>query len=87
MTPRWRDFMRFQIERNRSLYAQAMPGIAMLNRDGRFAIAAAADLYRGILSAIERADYDVFTRRAYVSGWGKLRMLPGTWWRSRVDYA
>jgi 15-cis-phytoene synthase len=84
VTDRWRAFMRFQIERNRSLYAQAMPGIGLLNRDGRFAIAAAADLYRGILDAIERADYDVFTRRAFFGTWGKLRMLPGIWWRSRT---
>lgn len=80
---RWRAFMRFQIERNRRLYAEAMPGIAMLNRDGRFAIGAAAELYRGILSAIEANDYDVFGRRAYVGAWGKVRKLPGIWWRSR----
>lgn len=83
VTARWREFMRFQIARNRRLYDEAMPGIRLLNRDGRFAIAAAADLYRGILSAIEANDYDVFRRRAYVGTWGKLRRLPGTWWRSR----
>ena len=83
VTDRWRAFMRFQLDRNRRLYAEAMPGISMLNRDGRFAIAAAADLYRGILNAIEANDYDVFTRRAYVGAWGKVRMLPGIWWRSR----
>ena len=83
VTDRWRAFMRFQLDRNRRLYAEAMPGISMLNSDGRFAIAAAADLYRGILNAIEANDYDVFTRRAYVGAWGKVRMLPGIWWRSR----
>jgi phytoene synthase len=83
VTDRWRAFMRFQIERNRRLYAEAMPGIRLLNKDGRFAIVAAADLYRGILRAIEANDYDVFTRRAYVGAWGKVRMLPGIWWRSR----
>ena len=83
VTDRWRAFMRFQLDRNRRLYAEAMPGISMLNGDGRFAIAAAADLYRGILNAIEANDYDVFTRRAYVGTWGKVRMLPGIWWRSR----
>jgi len=83
VTDRWRAFMRFQVERNRRLYIEAMPGISMLNRDGRFAIAAAAELYRGILNAIEANDYDVFGRRAYVGKWGKLRMLPGIWWRSR----
>ncbi len=83
VTDRWRDFMRFQIERNRRLYAESLPGIGLLHKDGRFAISAAAALYQGILDAIERADYDVFSHRAYVGKWGKLRMLPGIWWRSR----
>lgn len=83
VTDRWRAFMRFQIERNRRLYAESLPGIALLHKDGRFAIAAAARLYCGILDAIERADYDVFAQRAYVGSWSKLRMLPGIWWSSR----
>lgn len=80
---RWRAFMRFQIDRTRRLYAEAWPGIALLNGDGRLAVAAAAELYRAILSDIEAHDYDVFSRRARVSTWGKLRRLPGIWWRSR----
>jgi len=83
VTENWRAFMRFQIARNRRLYAESMAGIAMLNQDGRFAIGAAAELYGGILDAIERADYDVFAYRAYLGKWSKIRMLPGIWWRSR----
>ena len=79
---RWRKFMCFQIERNRRLYAEAWPGIALLDPHGRLAIAAAAKLYEGILDDIERHDYDVFNRRAYVSKWAKLTMLPGIWWQS-----
>ena len=78
---RWRAFLRFQIERNHRLYVEANPGIALLHKDGRFAVAAASDLYRAILSDIERHDYDVFHRRAHVSTWGKVHRLPGTWWR------
>ncbi len=80
---RWRRFMRFQITRNRRLYAEAWPGIAMLNRDGRVAVAAAGELYRAILDDIEAHDYDVFQRRAHVGSWGKLSRLPGIWWRNR----
>jgi phytoene synthase len=80
---RWRALMRFQIERARLLYSEAMPGIALLHRDGRFAIAAAAELYRGILEDIEAHDMDVFARRAHVGRWGKLRRLPGIWWRAQ----
>jgi phytoene synthase len=81
---RWRAFMRFQIDRTRRLYAEAMPGIALLDPSGRFAIAAAAELYRAILDDIAIHDYDVFTRRAHVSALGKLRRLPGIWWRMRT---
>jgi phytoene synthase len=80
--PRWQAFMAFQIERNRRLYAESWPGIAMLDRRGRFAIAAAADLYRAILTDIEQHKGDVFTRRAHVSLRGKVRRLPGIWWRA-----
>jgi len=80
---RWRAFMRFQIERNRQLYAEAWPGIGRLHPDGRLAVAAAAEIYRAILSDIEAHDYDVFRRRAHVSGAAKLSSLPGIWWRSQ----
>ncbi len=80
---RWREFMRFQIGRNRRLYAEAWPGIAMLNKDGRLAVAVAAELYCAILQDIEVHDYDVFQRRAQVDKWGKVSRLPGIWWRSR----
>lgn len=80
---RWRDFMQFQIERNRTLYAESQPGIGLLKSDGRFAIAAAADLYQAILSDIERHDFDVFNRRAHIGALGKLSRLPGIWLRSR----
>ena len=79
---RWRAFMRFQIERNRCLYAEANPGIALLNSDGRFAVAAAGELYRAILSDIEAHGYDVFNRRAHVTAWGKVRRLPCIWWHN-----
>jgi 15-cis-phytoene synthase len=80
---RWRQFMRFQIARTRQLYEEAWPGIKLLNKDGRFSIGVAADVYRAILDDIEAHDYDVFNRRAHVTTWGKLRRLPRLWWQSR----
>lgn len=84
VTPRWKKFVRFQIERVRRMYAEARPGIAMLKGDGRFAIAAAADLYEAILEDIENHDYDVFSRRAHLGAWGKLRRLPEIWLRTQT---
>ena len=81
---RWTAFLRFQIARNRQLYAAAAPGISLLHPSGRFAIGAAAELYQAILSDIERHAGDVFSRRAHVGAFGKLRRLPGIWWRSQI---
>lgn len=81
---RWREFMRYQLARNRRLYAEAQPGVALLDPDGRFAITAAAQLYEGILEDIEAHDYDVFSRRANLTTWGKLLRLPSIWWHSRT---
>jgi phytoene synthase len=72
---RWRNLMRFQIVRTRQIYAEAWPGIAYLNPHGRSSAAAAAIFYQGILDDIEAHDYDVFTRRAHVSEWNKIRLL------------
>ncbi|MFZ1753171.1 MAG: squalene/phytoene synthase family protein [Caldilineaceae bacterium] len=85
VTPQWRAFMRFQIDRARRLYAEAMPGIGLLGRDGQFAIAASAVLYQDILTKIEENDFDVFTRRAHTSRWEKVRRLPGIWWKARTN--
>jgi phytoene synthase len=79
----WRAFMQFQIGRARRLFAEALPGVSMLGKGGRFAIGAAAELYQGILDEIEANGYDVFAQRAHVSDWGKLARLPGIWWRAR----
>ena len=84
LSPRWKKFMRFQIERVRRMYAEARPGIAMLKGDGRFAIAAAADLYEAILEDIEAHDYDVFSRRAHIGALGKLRRLPEIWFKTQT---
>lgn len=58
--------MEFQIARARRYYAAAQPGIPMLNRDGRFAVQVASDVYRQILGRIEGAGNDVFSQRAVV---------------------
>ena len=72
----WREFMRFQIDRTRRLYAESSPGIRLLDPDGQLAIAAASGLYRGILDTIEKNGYDVFSRRASLSAWEKIARIP-----------
>ncbi len=84
VTDKWRAFMRFQIERTRKLYDDAWPGIKMLDRDGRFSIASAGNLYRAILNEIEQNDYDVFSQRAFTGKRTKARELMRTWWFTKL---
>lgn len=79
ITESWRQFMKFQIERTRHIYAESWAGVKMLEREGQLAIGAASVFYRGILDEIEKNDYDVFTKRASLSAWQKLRCLPALW--------
>lgn len=73
---RWRELMRFQIHRARKFFAKAERGISLLSPDARFPVWAALMLYSKILDEIERNEYDVFRRRAYVPGPRKLTCLP-----------
>ncbi|MDQ1586387.1 MAG: 15-cis-phytoene synthase [Actinomycetota bacterium] len=68
----------FEIARARTLYRQAEPGIELLHPSSRDCIRTAFDLYRGILAAVERADYEVLTRRVAVPVRTRLRVaVPG----------
>jgi phytoene synthase len=83
VTDNWRQFMKFQIERTRQLYAEAWAGVKMLEREGQLAVGAASTFYQGILEDIESHDYDVFSRRANLSAWGKLSRIPALWVKVR----
>ncbi len=60
---RFVDFMKFQIERNRQIYREALPGIKLLHWRGRLAVRVSYVLYKAILGEIERANYNVFAGR------------------------
>ena len=81
---RWRELMRFQIQRARKYFVLAEKGIRILNPDARWPVWAALMLYQKILDAIERNQYDVFRQRAYVSAPRKLLYLPIAGLRARV---
>jgi phytoene synthase len=76
ITDNWRQFMKFQTERTRQLYQESWAGVKMLEREGQLAVGAASVFYQGILDEIEKKDYNVFTRRASLSTWGKLMRIP-----------
>ena len=66
VTPEWRAFLAYEIERNRALYSFADTGIAMLPPRSARCVGTARVLYAQILDQIERNGYDVFSRRARV---------------------
>ena len=72
----WRALMAFQLERARAWFARSEAGVRWLSADARWPVWASLRLYRGILAVIERHNYDVFNKRAYVHRAGKLLDLP-----------
>ncbi|MFB8791090.1 MAG: phytoene synthase [Potamolinea sp.] len=81
---RWRELMRFEIQRARKFFVQAESGIRALSPDSRWPVWAALMLYQGILDVIEENDYDVFNRRAFVPKPKKLVSLPVAWLRAQA---
>ncbi|MDY6783673.1 MAG: phytoene synthase [Cyanobacteriota bacterium] len=81
---RWRELMRFEIQRARKFYGAAERGIRSLSPNARWPVWAALMLYQGILNVIERNDYNVFDRRAFVPKPEKMLYLPVAWLRAQV---
>ncbi len=75
VTPAWRSMMAEQVERNRALYRQAAPGVAMLPPPGARCVATALRMYARILDLVEAADYDVFSGRHRVRPRTKVAIL------------
>ncbi len=76
--------MQFQIQRARKYYDLAAKGISYLIPDARWPVWTALMQYQGILDAIERNQYDVFNKRAFVSTPKKMLYLPLSWLKAQV---
>lgn len=72
----WNALMAFQLQRARQWFARSESGVRWLAADARWPVWASLRLYRGILDAIEKLNYDVFNHRAYVPRMGKFLDLP-----------
>ena len=81
----WRELLRFEIARTRQWYAVAERGIELLPPRSARCIAAARDLYAGILDRVEAANHDVFTQRCRVPTWQKLAVVVGG--QARAKYS
>ena len=76
ITQAWKDLMAFQLSRARAWFDRSEAGVRWLSRDARWPVWTSLRLYRGILDVIERHDYDVFNKRAYVGKLNKFLDLP-----------
>jgi 15-cis-phytoene synthase len=69
-----RRLLAFEVARARELYAVASEGVSMIEPSSRPCVETALALYGGILDEVERADYDVLSRRVSVPMRRRLRV-------------
>jgi phytoene synthase len=84
VTSHFRELMKFQIERTRSLFAEASALFPLIDADARYCPVLLKEFYSRILDVIEARDYDVFSRRPRLSRAEKLRLAGSLWVRSRA---
>ena len=80
----WKKLMAFQLKRARNWFQKSEDGIKWLSGDARWPVWTSLRLYRGILNAIEKNDYDVFNNRAYVKSTVKAIEIPISFILSRM---
>ncbi|HVC98515.1 MAG TPA: phytoene/squalene synthase family protein [Pirellulales bacterium] len=79
---RFKQLMRFEIERAERLYQDASELQRWLEPDGKAVYGVMSGIYRGLLDEIKRLEGDVFSHRVRLSAWRKLR-IAGRWMLSR----
>jgi phytoene synthase len=72
---RFRELMRFQVGRAHRFYEEAAPLTGLLARPGRAVFQVMSRTYRGLLGAMERRRFDVFSRRVRLSSWRKVWLV------------
>ena len=83
VTTQIKNALKEQIQRVRSLQAEAKPGINLLSAESRACIEAASELYCGIVDEVEKIDYQIFDKRAKTSNWRRLRVALPAYIRAR----
>ena len=84
VTPGFREMMAFQVGRTRDHYARADALLPDRDRRDLFAARIMARIYRGVLTEIERMEYDVYRRRAGISTARKIGIALGTYLTERA---
>lgn len=71
-SPRVRSLVAFEVRRAFNLYAEAQPGLKMIDARSQPCLEAAFTLYRRILHRVIANDFNVFERRLVVPTWQRL---------------
>lgn len=72
---RFRELMRFEVERARSYYQHAEQLFEYVSRDGQPILRAMIRIYGGLLDRIERRNYDVYSSRICLSRYYKWNIV------------
>jgi phytoene synthase len=72
---KFKAMMAFQAERSKQYYQDSLPGIEMLHKNSKFAIATAGKIYSAILDKLEEQDYNPFKGRVFLSKKEKMLIL------------
>ena len=83
-TPQVRRAVAFQVQRVRDLAERSRAGVPLLAPSSRPCIDAARELYCGIADEVERAGYDVFSRRATVPKRRRIARFVRAWTAARL---
>jgi phytoene synthase len=72
---RFVELMRFEAGRARAYYDESRPLLGLVDRRSRSSLWALIEIYRRLLTRIERSNFDVLARRIRVPTWEKLSIL------------
>jgi len=79
-----RALIKFEAGRASEYYRQANLLLPLVSPAGRSTLRIMIQIYRGILTSIERNNYNVYEKRARVSTPRKLGIVAGAWLQSRL---
>ena len=77
--PEIHDLLRYEGERAKLYYREALPLIGMVKKESRPSLWALIEIYRQLLERIEARNYDVFSERVRLSTFVKLAIVVKAW--------
>jgi phytoene synthase len=79
MLPEIHHLLRYEGERAKAYYREALPLIGMVNKKSRASLWALIEIYRQLLERIEAKNYDVFSERIRLTAFEKITIVIKAW--------